>query len=682
MVFMLFSGATLFSLAFVVKSAVAATLPLVIRKEIVVTAARDLQPRDQASAAVTVLDRQELGQLPVSSLAEVLTFVPGVTMMFDSGSDGLPMITSRGFFGGGEVEYVKLIVDGVPVGDAESGNTDWQSIRTHDIERIEVLHGPGSALYGDTALGGVIQIFTSPAPTDSDGDVHSNAGSFGSRELGATYRTDLASGLRLDASAGNWSTDGFRANAGADGRHGRLTLERLGDRWRWRVDGEAERQHRQQPGALTRTAIAENREQSDDLFRFDGQTTTRDRIGAALDFFGRAPVHATLYDLRRDDDNLRTLLLAPGYGSSAFRALTTGAGGGTLEASREWAGGIVRAGADLERASISASYAPVRENGQTGATVGAEDGRRDRVGLFVTGGWTLGPRYHVSAGVRRDDIRDDLTSTTTGGPRHKGTSSAWSPRVGLNVHLGAVDSPLSLFAQMSSAFKAPTLDQLFDPRPYPDGTGGTFTISNPGLRPQRARNLEVGLARTTAGIDWSLVAYRMNVRDEIDFDPRTFSYRNIGRSLHRGIEASATFAKSSRISPRVTYAWTRVADSATPELQLKNIPEHTAQLLLRCRVTAKTSADIGYRWRDSLSLDDGGMFRAPSFSRIDLRLAHDVRNLRLQADILNALDAHYNELGYVLFGFTGQPAALEYPAPGRALRLGVTWTFRKKENER
>jgi len=675
---MLFPATALISLAFMVRSAVASALPVVIKKEIVVTAARDEQPRDQASAAVTVLDRKDLQQLPVSSLAEVLAFVPGVTMMFDSGSDGLPMVTSRGFFGGGEVEYVKLIVDGVPVGDAESGNADWQSIRTNDIERIEVLHGPGSALYGDTALGGVIQIFTSPATTDSDGEVHSNAGSFGSRELGATYRTDLASGLRLDASAGNWSTDGFRANAGADGRQGRVTLERLGNRSRWRVDGEAERQHRQQPGALTRTAIAENREQSDDLFRFDGQTTTRNRIGAAFDSFGRAPVHATLYGIRRDDDNLRTLLLAPGYGASAFRALTTNAAGGTLEASREWTGGIVRAGADLERAAISASYAPVGANGATGETVAAEDGRRDRAGLFVTGGWALGPRYHVSAGVRRDDIRDDLTSTTTGGLRRKGTSSAWSPRAGLNVHLGAVDSPVSLFVQMSSAFKAPTLDQLFDPRPYPDGAGGTFTISNPGLRPQRARNLEAGLSRATAWSDWSLVAYRMNVRDEIDFDPQTFSYRNIGRSRHRGIEASVTIAKSSRISPRVTYAWTRVADSATPDLQLKNIPEHTAQLLLRCRVTANTSADIGYRWRDSLSLDDGGMFRSPSFSRVDLRLAHDISNLRLQADVLNALDAHYIELGYVLFDFTGQPAALEFPAPGRALRLGVIWTFSRR----
>jgi outer membrane cobalamin receptor len=634
----------------------------VVKQEIVVTAARDEQPRDQASAAVTVLDRQDLDRLPAASLAEVLAFVPGVTMMFDSGASGLPTITSRGFFGGGEVEYVKLLVDGVPVGDAESGNVDWQSFRAADIERVEVLHGPGSALYGDTALGGVIQVFTADG-TDTDGELSLGTGSFGARDLGASYRTGLAHGLRLDLNAGSWRTAGFRENAGADGRHGRLTLQRLGERARWRLDGESSRQQRQQPGALTRPDIASDREQSDEMFRFDGQTTTRNHLGMTFDGFGRTPIRATLYGSRRNDDNLRTLLLAPGFGASAFRALTTNTAGGTFEASREWTRAVVRAGADLERAEFTASYNSVRDNGAKGDVVAAEDGRRDRVGLFVTGGWTFGERTRVSAGLRRDSIRDDRTS------------SAWSPRLGLNIHLGPAQSPLSMFVQASSAFKAPTLDQLFDARPYPDGAGGTFTISNPALRPQRARNLEAGLSRTTATSDWSVVGYRMNVRDEIDFDPQTFSYRNIGTSVHRGVEASAAMAKDARISPRLTYAWTRVADSATPGLQLKNIPEHTAQLLLHGRVTPRTSADVVYRWRSGLALDDDATVRAPAVSRVDLRLAHDVRSLRLQADVLNALDAHYNELGYVLFDFTGQPAALEFPAPGRAFRLAITWTF-------
>lgn len=651
-----------------------------VKQEIVVTADRIEEPRDQASAAVTVLDRKDVERLPATSLSEVLGFVPGVTMMFDSGASGLPMITSRGFFGGGEVEYVKLLIDGVPVADAESGNVDWQRFRADDIDRIEILHGPGSALYGDTALGGVVQVFTRQLAKDEErGEVRLRSGSFGSTDFDFNYGTEI-NGTRVDASAGSWRTGGFRQHASTDDRFARLLIERLGDRSRWRLDAEGDRGNRHQPGALTAGEIAKDREQSNAIYRFDGQNTSRGRLAATHDSYGAIPYRITIYGAQRDDDNLRTLLLAPGFSSSAFRALTTRSGGGTFEASRESARGTLRAGADVERSTLSGRYASVAASGQTGSTVASERGSRDRIGLFVTGGWAVSDRVRLTAGLRRDDIRDDLTAATTGGVASRQNLSAWSPRAGINIHFGPAAAPISFFAQVSSAFKAPTLDQLFDPRPYPNGFGGTLTISNPLLLPQRAHNIEAGLSRGSAWSAWSVVAYRMRVKDEIDFDPETFSYNNVGSSLHRGVEASIDLAKTERISPQLTYAWTGVADAATPDRQLKNIPKQTAQFLLHARITTDTRADLVYRWRDSLTLDDEGQFSTPAVSRVDLRLSHDFRNLRFQADLLNALNAHYNELGYVLVDFRGRPTPFEYPAPGRALRLGVTWTFSRRGN--
>ena len=232
----------------------------------------------------------------------------------------------------------------------------------------------------------------------------------------------------------------------------------------------------------------------------------------------------------------------------------------------------------------------------------------DRAGLFLTGEWNVCARCRLSAGIRRDELRDDFTA--------KHDASAWSPRAGLTVRAGA----LSLFAQLSHAFKAPTLDQLFDPRPYPDGTGGTFTISNPALRPQRARNIEAGVSSK----HFSLVAYRMRVTDEIDFDPQTFTYRNIGSSL-----------------------------------------QHVAQLFVHAQLPHATTADVIYRWTHGMTLDDAGTFRMPDVSRVDLRLAHDVARFRVHIDVLNALDARYNEVGYVLFDFfTGAYEPLQFPPRG------------------
>src|SRR6185436_10824482 len=101
---------------------------------------------------------------------------------------------------------------------------------------------------------------------------------------------------------------------------------------------------------------------------------------------------------------------------------------------------------------------------------------------------------------------------------------AFSPRAGVSFDAGVV----TMYAQLARAFKAPTLDQRFDQRPFPGG----FTISNPTLESQRATNVEAGVR----GENWEAVAYLIDVDNEIDFDVRTFRYGNIGQSRHRGLE--------------------------------------------------------------------------------------------------------------------------------------------------
>ncbi|MDQ3279933.1 MAG: TonB-dependent receptor [Acidobacteriota bacterium] len=634
------------------------------RAGMVITVEREAIPREEAAAAVTVLDRQQLDHLPATSLEALLAYAPGITMMFDSGTSGAPMITSRGFFGGGEVEYVKLLVDGVPAGDPESGNADWRRYRTAAIERVEVLHGPGSSLYGDTALGGVVQLFTRDTLDDGNGLLTLQGGSFGTRELDASYITDLGA-YRFALHAGSAGNDGFREHAGASDRTLQLSLARTAARSRWRLEASAARKDRREPGPLLRTEIDADRTQSSPLFRFDRDETGRRRISATYEQLGATEMLATVHASSREGDTKRTLLLAPGFGSTALRTLDTRTFGTTFEAARDYGVAAVRGGIDLDRASLTGRYASVGNDGEAAGIVASQRGRRDRAGLFLTGAWNVCAHCRVSAGLRRDELRDDFGSISR-------NASAWSPRVGLTISFGGA----SAFVQLSRAFKAPTLDQLFDPRPYPDGAGGTFTVSNPELRPQRARNVEAGISRAGATYDFSVVAYRMQVRDEIDFDPQTYSYRNIGSSLHRGIEASAGFAKTARISPRVTYAWTRVADASTPDRQLKNIPEHVAQLLLHATLLTQTSADVIYRWSSGTTLDDAARFATPDISRVDLRLARDFGRVRVHLDALNALDAQYSEAGYVLFDFASRRfLPFEFPAPGRMIRAGATWRF-------
>lgn len=608
----------------------------------VITVERQAQAKDDTAAAVTVLKHEELKTLPAESLAEALATVPGLTMMSESAASGSPMITSRGFFGGGEVEYVKLLVDGVPVGDAESGLADWSRFRLEDLARIEIVHGPGSAAWGDTALGGVIQLFTRRAGGRS-GFAHATAGSFGQQSIEAGYSEEIAPDLFLGASADLAHLDGFRDHSSRRDGGIRVTLQGS----RFRFAGELARKDRHEPGPLTLAEIAADRRQSNALFVFDREKTDRDRLAASYDANG---LHLGAYGARRGSDNLRTLLLAPGFGITALREIDAHEFGVSGDVTRGW----LHAGVDASRTSFEGDYFGV-EDGAKQASIAAADGHRNLAGVFVTGTWNVCARCVLSVGARRDEIRDAFSN----GSRD---ASATSPRAAFTLR----GEHASYWLQLSKAFKAPTLDQLFDPRPYPDFAGGTFTISNPDLRPQRARNIEAGMSGDRRRAHWSVVVYRMNVTDEIDFDPATFTYRNIGSSVHRGVEGSLSMLDVATLS----YAWTRVGD-----MQLKNIPEHVAQAIARAHLPFAIEADVVYRWMHGRWLDDEHLFPQGDGNRVDLRLTRDFGPARVALDVLNATDARYDEVGYVLADFAGTPTGLAFPAPGRAARVGVTWRW-------
>jgi len=617
----------------------------VAREEITVTA-RVPEPKDAATAAASVVTKKEIEAMPAEALPEIVQRVPGVTMFFDSDfSYGQPMVTARGFFGGGVVEYVKVLIDGVPVGDPESGLADWRHLRAADIERIEVLRGPASPLYGDTALGGVIDVITRPADSGDAATVRLGGGSFGSRSLDANGR--LGSGaLRSSFSFFGATTDGYRAHSSNDDRGGDLLLDRLGDAARLGIALSYGHKDRDDPGAILDSA---GRRAANPFFLHDNERTTRRRVALTGERFGDAPLRATLYASDRDTDWLSTYLVAPQFGSTMLRRISTRALGGSVDAAHDFARVTLRGGIEGGRDTLDGDYAPY-SGGVVRAIVASEDVARTRRAAFASAVVRVAPRVQLVAGVRRDSI--DSTSAT-------------SPRLGLNVHAGGV----VFFAQASKAFKAPTLDQLFDPRPFPGPTGTPIYISNSSLLPQRARNFELGASRSTSSYNWSLAAYAMHVRDEIDLDLRTFSYRNIGASRHRGIEASGelTFA---RVKPFATYAWTHVEDTENPGQQLKNIPEHVAQLGVTTTLPARVDASVVWRWMHGRWLDDDGAFAMPDVSRLDLRLARRFGPATLQFDVLNATNAHYNELGYVLFG-----TPFEYPAPARALRVSALWRF-------
>jgi outer membrane receptor protein involved in Fe transport len=645
------------------------------REDVVVTAERAPQKLDETAADVSVLGRVSLGRLPAENLAEALDFVPGFHVAQAAGFGGAPIVASRGFFGGGEAEYVLLLVDGLPVGDAESGLADWRRLRTTQLERVEILHGPGSSVYGDAALGGVVQAFTR-ASLAHEGSASVSAASF------TTAALDLGWGRALDwghiGLAGTVSrSDGFRDHAAGDEGGGDAVLSAAVGPGRWTLAVSASRRAVDDPGALAATDAEQDPDASDPLFRFDREETNRARIGLSFLREGRLAVRGSLAFAARDAEITRTLLLLPGIGDRAHRELSTGALAGSLEADRDLGlggrPGRLRVGVDLASDHVDTTYFDVGPTGDLGPETAAAIGTRRRLAAYVTQDWRPFERLRLTGGVRWDGIRDELGA---GVPDNR--HSAWSPRLGLNLRLGnGGGTPLVVHVQASRAFKSATLDQVLDPRPFPDGFGGTFTISNPELRPQRARSIEAGLRKDGAFARWSVVGYRIDVDDEVDFDVATFRYVNIGRSRHTGIETDLAVGRGGLV-PEASYAWTRVESREADRggLQLKNVPEHVLRLGLRAALPGAIAGELRFTWTAGLYLDDANAFPLEGQRVVDLRLERPlVHRLSVRLDLRNLTGQRYQEVGFVLPDFRGNAVPFVFPAPGFAWRVGLVTTF-------
>ncbi|MFP5246598.1 MAG: TonB-dependent receptor [Thermoanaerobaculia bacterium] len=606
-------------------AAIVALLTTRVSYNIVVTAERGQTSLDSAICAMTVLDGHTIVSTPSTNAADLLMTIPGITF-FQSSSTTPATITSRGFYGGGEVDQTQLRVDGVPVADVESNLAPWQQLRMEEIERIEVVRGLASPLYGDVALGGVVQIFTRQRESS-----HVAA----TLTRGNFDTTDAAARLSLTSDYNELGV--FLDYRDSDGDRPHAAAERRGVRAHWRKHTNSKafvtaldwRAHeREDPGPLPLSEL--DSRSSDPLFALDRDDTTRRQ----LSFSAYAiPWNAYAYASSKSNEATRTILILPPFADTASRELDSSEIGGSFTFTREkW-----RAGVDASAQQFDVDWEVARA-----------DERRRSLAAWGTRHVSLGKRALLTGSMRVDSI-DDTT--------------AWSPRLGVATGFGHN----SFYVSAGRGFKAPSLEQLYDVRPL-RLFGDTFTLANPDLEPQRARSLEAG----GRGRRWSLDAYLTRVTNEIDFDPQTFRYGNIARSEHRGVEAMFTLPSSDALVPRVTYAWSRVFSLDDPSrAQLKNVPEHSATAMLTARLPRKFLATAFYTWNAGRYYDDAEQIAAPDTHSLSLRLQKELGPAALRIDVLNATNATNAGLGYALADITGGVSTYAYPDVRRSIRVSV-----------
>ncbi|HEX2078050.1 MAG TPA: Plug domain-containing protein, partial [Longimicrobium sp.] len=242
---------------------------------VVVTVERAPAPLATSSATVSVMGGGELRRLPVRGVGEALRRVPGFAVIDPDGAGGQARPAVRGFYGGGEAEYVALLVDGVPVNAPHTGLADWDLVPLAAIRSVEVLRGGASSLYGDAAVGGVVNVVTGLDPGTHH--LRATAGGGGALALSAAA-SGAAGGVPVRAWANVARADGFRQHAeNAAGGAGLAAVLARGPAT-LTLSALHRRRAFDDPGPLTGAELGVSRAGSSPLYRFDRTDESLTRV--------------------------------------------------------------------------------------------------------------------------------------------------------------------------------------------------------------------------------------------------------------------------------------------------------------------------------------------------------------------------------------------------------------------
>jgi outer membrane receptor protein involved in Fe transport len=659
-------------------------------RALVVTAERVSAPVRTGVSAVTRLSRSDLRTRPVRTLAEAIQQAPGVAFVDFAGTFTDPQAIVRGFYGGGEADYMLLLVDGRPLNALETGRINWDLLPVSAIESVEVVRGPSSAAWGDAALGGVINVITRrPAGTTWRSSLQS--GSHGLTR-GSLMGTSQLGTLPVSGYADLGRSNGFRSHADRSTATVGFTLGSAGTPRGFAFSTLNDWREFDEPGPLTSAELAAARAASSPFHRFD-------RVEERSHFLslnghglaGRGRVQGSLTGELRTADRVRTLRLSPDFADTKNRALSTSRLAGTVQWEAE--GLLARSdavllGVEAAHGRIESDYYDMAQGpadaydapAGRGQLSTSTTGRRSTAAGFARYALQVAPALQFTLAGRLDWLRDAFDSDDSTAADQPSAHLVLSPRAGTNLRYADSERHSGhVYLSVAHSFKAATPDQLYDRRLIPvPFEPYQIALSNAGLDPQRGLSYEAGLYHETVlapgalSVDLSLAAYQIDLRKEIDFDINTFSYRNLGRSRHRGVELGVNLRGPHTMTAFTNYTLQSAVSRTSPNQgkYLKAIPRHFLVLGAGAGHTSGLAGTVSATHARRTFLDDVNALQLPNWTRWDARLAYRWRNVQLTLDAFNLLNDEYNTTGYP---DAGGADVYYYPAARRTFQVGLSW---------
>ncbi len=624
-------------------------------ESILVTAHAPVSQQDNFLANLAVLDASDIELQQPQDIHQLLDGIKGVYVSREGGAGGVNSISIRG----AEANFTAVLIDGVAVNDptnTRGGSFDLATMSAAQLQRVELVTGPRSVVFGSDALAGVVKLITAPGDGEASGiKLFHEVQEYGAfRSAG---RATLAGGGHA------LSVQGTREDSGAVWQGSERQLEEAALHYRLKLDSAllqiGGREARFDKRAYPEQSGGPRHAQSDARDRSTGSDQTAYVSGewSPLEHW-RLATQYTEYHRELDYhspgivpyDSVPENFYVADYRRQQWRVVSETNWAGVninVGIDRRWENGVsdgavVFPGVPVDDAGflVGLPSAPADTGLVVPLAITLDTDyalRRTTEGQFAEVNWQSRHSVLLSAGLRKDDVdgeQEVVRRYLLGLPL-----SAWG-RVNLSY---------------SEGFKAPSFFAL-----------GHGLVGNPELKPERVSSYQVDVSAQLSDFDIELALFDADYRDLIDFDSESFTNVNRDRVRSRGAELSlATNLQSWTLRGSVSHVEINVENS---DRNLANRPQNTATFDLSKQWDESLSWHSRLRWIDkqyasSMHSGESREYQLDDYLLWDTVLRWQaLSSLELSAGIKNIADVSYEE-------------AVGFPGAGRSLRLSVAYSL-------
>lgn len=597
--------------------AVAATTVETSPDTIVVTATRIPTPEAQIGSSISVVTADEIAARQIQSLPDLLKELPGLNVVQTGGPGGQTSVFMRGT----NSTHTKVLIDGIDVGDPSSATSsfDFGQLLTQDIEKVEILRGPQSGLYGSDAIGGVINVITKSGSGPARFNLSAEAGSFD------TF--NQAGGV-------SGSIDGFHYAANVAHLHSGavpvtpLDLLAPGER---RIDDYDDNLTASTKlgfdvtdhvdlGLVARYTDTHLRLTGDNFSTFPATPDASQSANNTRQYYTRATAHGVALDGALEQtvgaafSNIKSYQFSPDNPESDYFG----------ERSKfDWQGNIRLAGDEK-------------------LVLGAEH-QRDAITVAISASTTINSGYAELQSSFGDSVFNALSVRYDDNDRFGGKATyRLAPAYLIN------GTGTKLKASVGTGFKAPTLDQMFQSFP----AFGFF--ANPNLKPETSLGYDLGFEQSIPGekVRFGLTYFRNTIKNLIGDNATFTSYANVGRAVTDGVEGFAAYQPLQDLTFRLDYTYIQATDDVLHQELLRR-PKHKINLNTAWHATNRLSFNANLlsvtSWIDGNRDFSIPRLTAPGYTTVNLAASYDLtNNLTLYGRLNNLFDRHYqNPVGFL-----------------------------------